>query len=125
MERLSPSFSEEIIDHTCTQTMLYLTCTMLSSVDLAHYAVSHAKDWVSVDCNTIFTCIMRWELPEWSHDFLLDSLEEEPLFKRILVLEEITCSFLEKRICSKRSKLFPSNVDSPERGENKNMELLP
>ena len=29
--------------------MLYLTCTMISSVDLAHYGVSHAKDWVSVD----------------------------------------------------------------------------
>ena len=32
--------------------MLYLTCTMISSVDLAHYGVSHAKDWVSVDCGT-------------------------------------------------------------------------
>ena len=27
---------------------LYLTCTMISSVDLAHYGVSRAKDWVSV-----------------------------------------------------------------------------
>ena len=33
--------------------MLYLTCTMISSVDLAHYGVSHAKAWVSVDCGTI------------------------------------------------------------------------
>ena len=32
--------------------MLYLTCTMISSVDLAHYGVSCAKDWVSVDCGT-------------------------------------------------------------------------
>ena len=32
--------------------MLYLTCTMISSVDLAHYEVSRAKDWVSVDCGT-------------------------------------------------------------------------
>ena len=30
--------------------MLYLTC--LSSVDLAHYGVSRAKDWVSVDFGT-------------------------------------------------------------------------
>ena len=30
--------------------MLYLICTMLSSVDLACYGVSRAKDWVSVDC---------------------------------------------------------------------------
>ena len=27
-------------------------CTMISSVDLAHYGVSHAKDWVSLDCGT-------------------------------------------------------------------------
>ena len=29
--------------------MLFLTCTMMSSVNLAHYGVSRAKDWVSVD----------------------------------------------------------------------------
>ena len=32
--------------------MLYLICTMISSVDLAQYGVSPAKDWVSVDCGT-------------------------------------------------------------------------
>ena len=32
--------------------MLDLNCTMISSVDLAHYGVSHAKDWVSVNCGT-------------------------------------------------------------------------
>ena len=32
--------------------MLYLTCTTITSVDLPHYGVSHAKDWVSVDCGT-------------------------------------------------------------------------
>ena len=32
------------------QTMLCLTCTMISSVDLAQNGVSHAKDWVSVNC---------------------------------------------------------------------------
>ena len=26
--------------------MLYLTCTMISSVDLAYYGASHAKGWV-------------------------------------------------------------------------------
>ena len=45
-------FSEGIIDRTGAQTMLYLTCTTLTSVDLAHYGVSRAKDWVSVDCGT-------------------------------------------------------------------------
>ena len=38
---------------TGAQTMLYLTCIMISSVDLAHYEVSRAKDWVSVDCGTM------------------------------------------------------------------------
>ena len=38
---------------TGAQAMLYLTCTMISSVDLGHYEVSRAKDWVSVDCGTI------------------------------------------------------------------------
>ena len=32
--------------------MLYLTCTTITNVDLAHYGVSRAKDWVSVDCGT-------------------------------------------------------------------------
>ena len=34
----------EIIDSTGAQTMLYLTCTMITSVDFAHYGVSCAKD---------------------------------------------------------------------------------
>ena len=34
------------------QTMHYLTCTTISSVDLAYYGVSRVKDWVSVDCGT-------------------------------------------------------------------------
>ena len=48
----SPSFSGGIIERTCAQTMLYLTCTMISIVDLAHYGVSRAEDWVSGDCGT-------------------------------------------------------------------------
>ena len=27
-------------------------CTTITSVDLAHYGLSCAKDWVSVDCGT-------------------------------------------------------------------------
>ena len=46
------AFSEGIIDRTGAQTMICLTCTIISSVDLAHYGVSRAKDWVSVDCGT-------------------------------------------------------------------------
>ena len=34
-----------IIDRTGAQTMLYLTCTAISCVDLAQYGVSLAKDW--------------------------------------------------------------------------------
>ena len=47
-------YGEIIIDCTGAQTMLYLTCTTITSVDLAHYGVSRAKDWVSVDCGTIY-----------------------------------------------------------------------
>ena len=32
--------------------MLYLTCTTITSADLANYGVSRAKDKVSVDCGT-------------------------------------------------------------------------
>ena len=46
------TISSGIIDRTSAQTMLYLTCTMLSSVDIAHYGVPREKDWVSVDCGT-------------------------------------------------------------------------
>ena len=38
---------------TGAQSMLYLTCTTITSVDLAYYGVSHAKDWVFLDCGTI------------------------------------------------------------------------
>ena len=34
------------------RTMLYLTCTMISSVNFAYCGVSRAKDWVSVDYGT-------------------------------------------------------------------------
>ena len=43
---ISPSFSEGIIDRKGAQTMLYLTCTIIFSVDLAHYGVSRVNDWV-------------------------------------------------------------------------------
>ena len=39
---------------TGAQTMLYLTCTTITSVDLAHCGVFCAKDWVSVYCGTMF-----------------------------------------------------------------------
>ena len=46
------SLSEWIIDHTGKQTMLCLTCTIISSADLACYGIFGAKDWVSGDCGT-------------------------------------------------------------------------
>ena len=51
------TFTEGIIDRTGAQIMLYLTFTMPISVDIAHYGVSRAKDWVSVDCGTISTYV--------------------------------------------------------------------
>ena len=38
---------------TGAETMLYLTCTTVSSVDLAQYGVSPAKNWVYVECGLI------------------------------------------------------------------------
>ena len=39
--------------------MLYLTCTTITSVDLAQYGVSHAKDWISVDCGTMYDILNK------------------------------------------------------------------
>ena len=39
--------------------MLYLTCTTITSVDLAHYGVSRSKDWVSEDCGTKASRVRR------------------------------------------------------------------
>ena len=53
--------------------MFFLTCTMISSVDLAHYEVSRAKDRVSVDCGTIhFDCRNRLPQAVTNAIFLLD-----------------------------------------------------
>ena len=38
-----PSCSEGIIDCTGGQTMFFLTCAMISSVDFAHCRVFHAE----------------------------------------------------------------------------------
>ena len=45
--------------------MLYLTCTTITSVDLAHYGVSRAKDWVSGDCgkNSIISHNLGTQIP--------------------------------------------------------------
>ena len=51
-QEIITEFSEGIIDRTGAQTMLYLTCTTITSLDLGHHGVSRAKDWVSVDCRT-------------------------------------------------------------------------
>ena len=42
--------------------MLYLTCTTITSVDLAHYGVTRGKDLLSVDCGTMQnrgTCCLK------------------------------------------------------------------
>ena len=63
----------EIIDRTGAQTMLYLTCTTVTSVDLAHYGVFRAKDWVYVDCGTnsfelLFAINAAGVVPSGSHE---------------------------------------------------------
>ena len=52
--------------------MLYLTCTMITSVDLAHYGVSRAKDWVSVDYGTNLDILSYIET--WSFGFYFSAL---------------------------------------------------
>ena len=51
-ERQITSFNKWIIDHTGGRTMLYLTCSMIFSENLAYYRVSHATVRVSGDCAT-------------------------------------------------------------------------
>ena len=53
--------------------MLYLTCTTITSIDLAHYGVSRAKDWVSVKCGTS-------PLGNWRHEkAYLETASEQDL----------------------------------------------
>ena len=65
--------------------MLYLTCTMISSVDFACYGVSRAKDWVSVDCGTrVFKVFLSHHLFCMSYLYMHKSLTTfHPLFKEI------------------------------------------
>ena len=42
LQTLERGLSTGIIDHTGAQTIPYLTCTMISSVDLAYHGVSGA-----------------------------------------------------------------------------------
>ena len=39
--------------------MLYLTCIMISGVDLAPYGVSYAKDLGIWDCGTIYLFVLH------------------------------------------------------------------
>ena len=52
--------------------MLYLTCTTKTSIDLAHYGVARAKDWVSVKCGTIRYVFINWSDAHWVYDTLLN-----------------------------------------------------
>ena len=52
--------------------MLYLTCTTITSIDLAHYGVSRAKDRVSVKCGTRILCKNQRDLtPKLSKGYQL------------------------------------------------------
>ena len=76
--------------------MLCLTCTTITSIDLAHYGVSRAKDWVSVKCGTKF----RWR----------DDLRFYVLFNSISV---ITGRWADdnKRLCAMEPSLW-QNLES-------------
>ena len=48
--------------------MLYLTGTTISSVDLAHYGVSRAEDWVSVDCGGCISIATNVTVEFWQKE---------------------------------------------------------
>ena len=60
-----------------------ISCTLISSVDLAHYVVSCFKDWVSGDCSTSHVWVNTVEdlrvvvkdFHLWSQDFSLEMNE--------------------------------------------------
>ena len=89
-----------IINRIGAQTMLYLTCIMISSVDLAHYGVNRAKDSVSVDCVTMLICnVVRTGKPR-----------TVPLIRHIGSLEVISAVITVNR-CTFRKVCSPSQLD--------------
>ena len=81
-ERYSPTFSEGIIDRTGAQTMLYLTCTTISSVDLAQYRVLLLKfgymwnvvqnDFIIFLSNLHRNILLKKRPDRWSVNMALD-----------------------------------------------------
>ena len=103
-----------------TQTMLYLTCTMISRVDLAHNGVSCAKDLVSVDCGTIVVfhghhhAVLQKE-NGWKND-----LQFYNLFNNILVISrpwdsdyESLCAMCKKMSASSRNQAWDHKSSRP------------
>ena len=73
--------------------MLYLTCTTITSADLAHNGVYSAKDWVSVNCGTIQFIPMGQLLQQrhnvFSSSFTLNLMLQGCLLGMILVARKI------------------------------------
>ena len=59
--------------------MLYLTCTTITSVDLEHYGVSRAKDWLSVNCGTSHTIQISYETALLTSEFLCPLIQPDRL----------------------------------------------
>ena len=76
--------------------MLYLTCTMISSVDLAHYGVSRAKDWVSGDSG-------RSHIGEYGY------VEKEVKSERLSPMEPHLCYLLQQDL---RQPSYCTTVES-------------
>ena len=75
--------------------MLYLTCTMISSVDLARYRVSRAKDWVSVDCGTstlfVYICSFSIQTVQLFGNILAGNFEGA-CFRYLMLLCDFVCA---------------------------------
>ena len=68
--------------------MLYLTCTTITSVDLAHYVVSHAKDWISVDCGTNLS---SHTLAEWLSQCASTSVRDHVISTSVQRVNDVIC----------------------------------
>ena len=84
------ALAKGIIDHTSVQTMFYLTCTTITSVDLAHNGVSRAKDWVSVDCGTrhcyMVNCFpVKFNTVSMSSQFEINYFQRREKINKILI----------------------------------------
>ena len=103
---------------TGAQTMLYLTCTTITSVDLAHYGIYRAKNWVSVNCGTSLFVHFRTNRAIQKHRHKITPGEQKQyLFRFLLISDEaktnlyIMTTLIAKTSYRNNSKCFHPKTD--------------